>query len=56
MKVLYISDNFPDSPSGGNFANRAFVNAFSELADKCLLLYSDKEAFSFEKEVLEKET
>jgi glycosyltransferase involved in cell wall biosynthesis len=42
MKVLYITDNYLDSNSGGNFANRAFVNAFSEIADTCLLLYPDR--------------
>lgn len=42
MKVIYIADNFLDNNSGGSLGNRAFVNAFSEIADSSLLLYPDK--------------
>ncbi|WP_320054876.1 glycosyltransferase [uncultured Acetobacteroides sp.] len=42
MKILYISNNYLNGNSGGNYATRAFVNAFAEIADEILLLYPDK--------------
>lgn len=42
MKVLFITYHFLDENGGGSFASRAFVNAFSEIADSCMLLYPDR--------------
>jgi len=42
MKVLFITNNLLDGNGGGSFASRSFVNAFSEVADTCLLVYPDK--------------
>lgn len=42
MKILYFSNNFLDGFSGGNFASRAFINAFSEIASEFMLLYPDR--------------
>ena len=39
MRFLIITNHFLDSNNGGSFASRAYINAFAELADKCLLLY-----------------
>lgn len=42
MKVLFITYHFLDENGGGSFASRAFVNAFSEIADSCTLIYPDR--------------
>jgi len=42
MKIVYLSNNFIEGNGGGNFATRAFVNAFSEIANECILFYPDK--------------
>lgn len=39
MKILFITYHYLDNNSGGSFASRAFINAFTELADACMLLY-----------------
>ena len=41
MKVLFITHHSLDDNSGGSFASRAYINAFSEIADSCMLLYPD---------------
>jgi glycosyltransferase involved in cell wall biosynthesis len=42
MKVLFITHHYLDGNSGGTFASRAYVNAFSEIADSCMLMYPDR--------------
>ena len=42
MKILFITYHFLDETGGGSFASRAYVNAFSEIADSCMLLYPDR--------------
>ena len=42
MKVLFITHHSLDDNSGGSFASRAYINAFSEIADSCMLLYPDE--------------
>ena len=42
MRILIITNHYLDNNSGGSFASRAFVNAFSEIADSCMLLYPDR--------------
>jgi len=42
MKVIIFTHNYIDDNSGGSFASRAFVNAFSEIADSCMLIYPDR--------------
>jgi len=39
MKVLFVTHHYLDDNSGGSFASRAYVNAFSEIADSCMLMY-----------------
>ena len=41
MKVLFITHHYLHLSGGGSFASRAFINAFAELADECVLLYPD---------------
>ncbi len=41
--MLFITNIFLDTNSGGTFASRAFANAFAELADECYLLYPDRD-------------
>lgn len=41
MKVLFFTHHYLDDNSGGSFASRAYINAFSELADSCMLVYPD---------------
>jgi len=42
MKVLFFTHHYLDDNSGGSFASRAYINAFSEIADSCMLLYPDR--------------
>ena len=42
MKILFITHHSLDDNSGGSFASRAYINAFSEIADSCMLLYPDE--------------
>ena len=42
MKVLFFTHHSLDDNSGGSFASRAYINAFSEIADSCMLLYPDE--------------
>ena len=42
MKVLFFTHHYLDDNSGGSFASRAYINAFSEIADSCLLMYPDR--------------
>lgn len=42
MKVLFITPHFLDDNGGGSFASRAYLNAFSELAESFMLLYPDR--------------
>lgn len=42
MRIIYIADNYLDNNSGGSFANRAFINAFAEIADSLIMFYPDK--------------
>ena len=42
MKILFITPHFLDENGGGSFASRAFINAFSEIADSIVLLYPDR--------------
>jgi glycosyltransferase involved in cell wall biosynthesis len=41
MKVLFFTHHFLDDNSGGSFASRAYVNAFTEISDSCMLMYPD---------------
>ena len=41
MKVLFFTHHFLDDNSGGSFASRAYINAFTEISDSCMLLYPD---------------
>ena len=42
MKALIFTHHYLDGNSGGSFASRAYINAFSEIADSCKLLYPDR--------------
>lgn len=42
MKVLFFTHHYLDDNSGGSFASRAYINAFTEIADSCLLMYPDR--------------
>jgi len=42
MKVLFITHHSLDDNSGGSFASRAYINAFSEISDSCMLLYPNE--------------
>ena len=42
MKVLFFTHHSLADNSGGSFASRAYVNAFSEIADSSMLLYPDE--------------
>lgn len=42
MKVLFITKHYLEDNGGGSFASRAFINAFSELADSSMLLFPDR--------------
>jgi len=42
MKVLFFTHHYLDDNSGGSFASRAFINAFTEIADSCMLMYPDR--------------
>ena len=42
MKVIIITHHYLDDNSGGSFASRAYINAFSEIADTCMLLFPDR--------------
>jgi len=42
MRVLFFTHHYLDDNSGGSFASRAYVNAFSEIADNCMLMYPDR--------------
>ncbi len=42
MRVLFITHHYLDDNSGGSFASRAYVNAFTEIADSCMLMYPDR--------------
>jgi len=42
MKVLFFTHHYLDDNSGGSFASRAYINAFSEIADSCLLMYPER--------------
>jgi len=42
MKVLIFTHHYLDDNSGGSFASRAYVNAFTEISDSCMLLYPDR--------------
>ena len=41
MKTLIVTHHYLDSPGGGCFASRAFINAFAEISNECVLLYPD---------------
>ena len=41
MRVIIITHHYLDNNSGGSFASRAYINAFSEIADSCMLMYPD---------------
>jgi glycosyltransferase involved in cell wall biosynthesis len=42
MRVLFFTHHYLDDNSGGSFASRAYINAFSEIADTCMLMYPDR--------------
>jgi glycosyltransferase involved in cell wall biosynthesis len=42
MRVLYFTHHYLDDNSGGSFASRAYINAFTEIADSCMLMYPDR--------------
>lgn len=42
MRVLFFTHHYLDDNSGGSFASRAYINAFSEIADTCILMYPDR--------------
>jgi len=42
MKVLFFTHHYLDDNSGGSFASRAYINAFTEIADSCMLMYPDR--------------
>jgi len=42
MRVLFFTHHYLDDNSGGSFASRAYVNAFAEISDSCMLLYPDR--------------
>ncbi len=42
MRVLFFTHHYLDDNSGGSFASRAYINAFSEIADACMLMYPDR--------------
>jgi len=42
MKVLFFTHHYLDDNSGGSFASRAYINAFTEIADTCMLMYPDR--------------
>ena len=42
MRVLFFTHHYLDDNSGGSFASRAYINAFSEIADSCMLMYPDR--------------
>ena len=42
MRVLIFTHHYLDDNSGGSFASRAYINAFSEIADTCMLMYPDR--------------
>ncbi len=41
MKVLFITYHYLSGNGGGQFASRAFINAFSEISDELMLIYPD---------------
>ena len=42
MRVLFFTHHYLDDNSGGSFASRAYINAFTEIADSCMLMYPDR--------------
>jgi len=42
MRVLIFTHHYLDDNSGGSFASRAYINAFTEIADTCMLMYPDR--------------
>jgi len=42
MRVLFFTHHYLDGNSGGSFASRAYINAFAEIADSCMLMYPDR--------------
>lgn len=42
MRVLFFTHHYLDDNSGGSFASRAYINAFTEIADTCMLMYPDR--------------
>jgi len=42
MRIIIITHHYLDDNSGGSFASRAYINAFSEIADYCMLMYPDR--------------
>ena len=42
MKVLIFTHHYLDDNSGGSFASRAYINAFTEIADLAMVLYPDR--------------
>jgi len=42
MRVLFFTHHYLDDNSGGSFASRAYINAFSEIAETCMLMYPDR--------------
>lgn len=42
MRVLFITNHFVDGNGGGSFASRAYANAFSEIAEQCIVLHPTK--------------
>jgi len=42
MRVLFFTHHYLDDNSGGSFASRAYINAFSEVSNTCMLMYPDR--------------
>lgn len=42
MRVLFFTHHYLDDNSGGSFASRAYINAFSEISNTCMLMYPDR--------------
>lgn len=42
MRIIIFTHHYLDDKSGGSFASRAYINAFTEISDSCMLMYPDR--------------